>query len=394
MSANKELKAPVIIVGGGIGGASAALALSRKGIRSIVLEQATVFRELGAGIQMPPNAFKAFERLGVVDQVLEAAAFPEALYLMDAITGEQVVKVPVGLPEFKQRFKYAYALMHRGDLLELLIDACRASPLVELRTGMRVSDFVDHGDRVVASMENGEKVEGSALIGADGLWSLTRNKVVGDGQPLTEGDIIFRAVIPFEEVPSELYQTSVVMWGGPFMDFAHYPLRRGEIYNMAAIFRVPLPQDGSTPKGTAEQLMERFERACPAVRALIPKLDTSRQWVLYERPAIRDWSKGRVALLGDAAHAGYHYIAQGACMALEDSVVLADVMAESATVQEGFDRYRDARYLRTARVQFTARQFGELYHADGIHRDLRRDVLGKLTPQKMFDNLSWVFDGV
>lgn len=393
MSANKEIKDPVIIVGGGIGGASAALALSRKGIPSIVLEQATVFRELGAGIQMPPNAFRAFERLGVVEQVLSVAAFPEALILMDAISGEQVVKVPVGLPEFKQRFKYAYALMHRGDLLEVLIDACRASPLVQLRTGTRVVDFEDHGSKVVVITE-GEKIEGSAVIGADGLWSLTRNKIVSDGQPLTEGDIIFRAVIPFEEVPSELYQTSVVMWGGPFMDFAHYPLRRGEIYNMAAIFRVPLPEDGSTPKGTAEQLMERFERACPAVRALVPKLDTSRQWVLYERPAIRDWFKGRVALLGDAAHAGYHYIAQGACMALEDSVVLADVMAESSTIEEGFRRYRDARYLRTARVQFTARQFGDLYHADGINRELRREVLGKLPAQKIFDNLSWVFDGV
>ena len=393
MSANKEIKDPVIIVGGGIGGASAALALSRKGIPSIVLEQATVFRELGAGIQMPPNAFRAFERLGVVEQVLSVAAFPEALILMDAISGEQVVKVPVGLPEFKQRFKYAYALMHRGDLLEVLIDACRASPLVQLRTGTRVVDFEDHGSKVVVITE-GEKIEGSAVIGADGLWSLTRNKIVSDGQPLTEGDIIFRAVIPFEEVPSELYQTSVVMWGGPFMDFAHYPLRRGEIYNMAAIFRVPLPEDGSTPKGTAEQLMERFERACPAVRALVPKLDTSRQWVLYERPAIRDWFKGRVALLGDAAQAGYHYIAQGACMALEDSVVLADVMAESSTIEEGFRRYRDARYLRTARVQFTARQFGDLYHADGINRELRREVLGKLPAQKIFDNLSWVFDGV
>ncbi len=394
MSANQEITAPIIIVGGGIGGASAALALARKGIPSVVLEQATVFRELGAGIQMPPNAFKAFERLGVVDQVLAVAAFPEALILMDAISGEQVVKVPVGLPEFKQRFKYAYALMHRGDLLEILIDACRASPLVELRTGMRVVDFEQKGEKVVATMANGEEVVGSALIGADGLWSIARNKIVADGPPLTEGDIIFRAVIPFNEVPSELYQTSVVMWGGPFMDFAHYPLRRGEIYNMAAIFRVPLPGDGSTPQGTAEQLMERFSKACPAVRALIPKLDTSRQWVLYERPAIRDWFKGRVALLGDAAHAGYHYIAQGACMALEDSVILADTLAESQTFEEGFSRYRDARYLRTARVQFTARQFGDLYHADGINRELRRDVLGKLPHQKVFDNLSWVFDGV
>lgn len=394
MSVNKEINAPVIIVGGGIGGASAALALSRKGIPSIVLEQATVFRELGAGIQMPPNAFRAFERLGVVDKVLSVAAFPEALILMDAISGEQVINVPVGLPEFKERFKYAYALMHRGDLLEILIDACRESELVQLRTGMRVVDFEDHGNKVVVVTDNGEKIEGSALIGADGLWSLTRNKIVGDGQPLTEGDIIFRAVIPFEEVPSELYQTSVVMWGGPFMDFAHYPLRRGEIYNMAAIFRVPLPADGTVPKGTAEELLARFERACPAVRALVPKLDTSRQWVLYERPAIRDWFKGRVALLGDAAHAGYHYIAQGACMALEDSVVLADVMAAAGTVEEGFQGYRDARYLRTARVQFTARQFGELYHADGINREVRKDVLGKLSPQKVFENLAWVFNGV
>jgi salicylate hydroxylase len=178
------------------------------------------------------------------------------------------------------------------------------------------------------------------------------------------------------------------------MDFAHYPLRRGEIYNMAAIFRVPVPADGSTPSGTAEQLMERFDRACGPVKALVPKLDTSRQWVLYERPAIRDWFKGRVALLGDSAHAGYHYIAQGACMALEDSVVLADMLATHATVDEGFRAYRDARYLRTARVQLTARQFGELYHADGVNRDLRKDVLGSLPPERVFENLAWVFNGI
>lgn len=394
MSLKQKFDRPFIIVGGGIGGASAALALARQGIPSVLLEQATVFRELGAGIQMPPNAFRAFERLGVVDDVLKVAAFPEALILMDAMSGDQVIRVPVGLPEFQQRFKYKYSLMHRGDLLEILIDACRAQPLVTLRTGTKVTDFEDRGDRVVAQLANGESVEGCALIGADGLWSMARDRIVGDGQPLTEADIIFRAVIPFEEVPSELYQKSVVMWGGPNTDFAHYPLRRGEIYNMAAIFRVPLPTDGSTPRGTAEQLHAAFERACGPVRALIPKLDTSRQWVLYERPAIRDWFKGNVVLLGDAAHAGYHYIAQGACMALEDSVVLAETMAAAGTIEEGFRAYRDARYLRTARVQLTARQFGELYHANGINRELRKDVLGKMTPQQVFDKLAWVFDGV
>ncbi|MDX2156936.1 MAG: FAD-dependent oxidoreductase [Hyphomicrobiaceae bacterium] len=384
---------PVIVVGGGIGGAATALALSRKGRSVVVLEQTDDLTEIGAGIQMPPNAFKAFHALGVLEAVQAVAAYPERLVLGDMITGEPVYQSPIG-EAFVDRFGYRYALMHRGDLLQILVDACRRSPRIELRTRSRVTDFEDLGDRVVVRTATGDAWEGTAMVAADGLWSATRGKLFEPSQPRTDGYIVCRGVVPVDHLPEALYSQSVTMWGGPGLDLFHYPLRRGEIYNIGASYRDPdLVAGVSNPKGDRDVMMARFAGACRHVRDLLRYIDVSRAWVLYDRPAISRWTRGRVALLGDAAHPTTIYISQGACMALEDAVVIAEAMSRTEDVAEAFRAYETARHLRTARVQLTSRQFGEVYHAGGVERDLRNHLLAGARPEALHDALAWVFGG-
>lgn len=393
---------PILIAGGGIGGTAAALALSRKGMRSVVLEQAEALGEIGAGIQMPPNAFKAFRALGILEAVEQVAAYPERLVLGDMLTGKPAVQAEIGA-EFIRRFGFRYALMHRGDLLQILLDGCRASDLITLRTSSRVTSFRDAGDRVAVATSAGDTYEGRALIAADGLWSPTRGALFGAEAPHTDGYVVCRGVVPVSEIPEELYSQSVTMWGGPELDLFHYPLRRSEIFNIGASYRDPALAQATAlaagalgappPKGDQDLMRARFRDACPHVQAMLEHIDVSRAWVLYDRPPIATWSKGRVALLGDAAHPTTIYISQGACMALEDAVLIAETLARTDDIADALRAYAAARQLRTARVQLTSRQFGEIYHASGVLRDLRNHLLAETPGSALYDTLAWVFGG-
>jgi len=385
---------PILIVGGGIGGAATALALANKGFRSHVLEQAEDFREVGAGIQMPPNAFKVFRQLGVVDAMSAVAAFPENLIHMDMLTGRPIIRVPVG-DEFVSRFEFPYSVMHRGDLLECLLDACRASGMVRLQTSARVSSFSEHDGRVSVFLEGGEAIEGAALIAAEGLWSKIREELLQDGPPRTDGYVVYRGVLPRSDLPDHLYSNSVTMWGGPDLDLSHYPLRRGEVFNIAACYRDPNFKAGQPyPSGDRETLRHYYRDTCDKTREYVDIVDAERTWVIYDRVPVKHWHRGLVALLGDAAHPAYNYIAQGACMALEDAITLAAEFARADTVEAAFHAYVNRRYLRTARVQLVSRQFGEIYHASAVNRELRNQLLSDAPPRILLDTLAWVFNGV
>lgn len=402
MTSPRDASLPIIVVGGGIGGTAVALALSRAGHRVEVLEQAEVLGEIGAGIQMPPNAFKAFRALGVLEAVERIAAYPERLVLGDMLTGKPVYQAEIG-PEFVRRFGFRYALMHRGDLLQILVDACRGSELISLRTSSRVTAFRDVGDRVVVSTANGDAHEGRAMIAADGLWSATRSTLFGSEAPRTDGYVVCRGVVPVSAIPEALYSQSVTMWGGPELDLFHYPLRRSEIFNIGASYRDPALADAiasrgpgaAPPKGDRDVMHHHFRDACPHVKAMLEHIDVSRAWVLYDRPPLTAFARGRIALMGDAAHPMMIYISQGACMALEDAVVLADLVSGTDDIAAAFQAYSAARYLRTARVLLTSRQFGEVYHATGALRELRNHVLSSTPGSALYDTLGWVFgDGI
>lgn len=388
---------PVLVAGGGIGGLAVALALAKKGLNVRVFEQGAEFKEIGAGIQLGPNVYRMFEILGLTKAIESYSVHPEHLIMMDALTGEEVVRVSVGSAEFHKRFGgYLYGVIHRGDLYQVLLDACRLQPGVELSERHRAERYEERGEQVVLHLDGGQQSEGCALIGCDGLWSKVRAQLLGDGKPRVSGHIAYRAVLPRYEVPDDLWQNNVVLWAGPKTHLVHYPLRRGELYNLVAVFHSDQYEEGWDVYGDPKELREKFANERPEVRRLLDKINVWKMWVLCDREPVRGWSKGRVVLLGDAAHPMLQYLAQGANMAIEDAVVLAAYVEHSGyDFCTAFRWYEEARYLRTARVQVTARYYGDIYHAAGVVREVRNWFLApKPGATPSFEGMAWLYDGI
>src|SRR5215469_16833203 len=381
----------VLIVGGGIGGLTAALALARHGIASQLIEQAAEFKEIGAGIQLGPNVFRMFKRLGLIDPVNALAVFPENLIMFDSITGEEVTRIPLG-DGFRKKFHHPYALIHRADLHKVLLEQCRYSNLIKLDAAQKIVDIDESGSAIMAKAVSGKAYRGAALIGADGLWSTIREFVVGDGKPKPAGHITYRAVLPAAEIPNEYRWRNMGFWAGEKVHFVLYPLRTGELYNLVAVFHSNRYEEGWDSYGDPAELHERFAQTCAPVRALLAKIESWRMWVLCDRPPVKDWSRGRVTLLGDAAHPMLQYLGQGACMAVEDAVCLADrAVAADDDYAKAFSTYQAARYLRTGRVQIMARVYGEFYHAGGVAKELRNMMLGARTPDDAMAGMEWLY---
>jgi salicylate hydroxylase len=227
------------------------------------------------------------------------------------------------------------------------------------------------------------------------MWSKIRQKVVGDGPPRVSGHIAYRAVLKREEVPDDLWSPDVMLWAGPKTHFVHYPLRRGTLYNLVAVFHSDRYVEGWNTEGAKDELFARFKGQRPEVQRLLERIETWRMWVLCDREPIKEWTKGRVTLLGDAAHPMLQYLAQGACMATEDAVCLAEKLAAAPDdVPAAFRAYQQQRYLRTGRVQIMARVYGEFYHAGGVAAELRYNALHGRSPEQSYDGMAWLYDGM
>jgi salicylate hydroxylase len=387
MNANRD---PVLVVGGGIGGLAAALALSRKGIPVQVLEQAPEFKEIGAGIQLGPNVFRMFEVLGLTNEMFHWSAFPVGLEFRDSITGETVMELPID-KKFHDKYHAPYGVIHRADMLNVILDACKRSNLIKLTTSQKVVAINDDGSTITAKTESGETHRGAAMIGCDGLWSTVRETIVGDGKPTVSGHIAYRAVLPTDEWPKEYRLPKKVIWCGEKTHLVHYPLRRGELFNLVVVFHSDRYEEGWDTYGDPAELHARFVEKCEPVRMLLQKVNAWKMWVLCDRPPIKDWTKGRITLLGDAAHPMLQYLAQGGNMAMEDAVCLANqIEAAGGDYAAAFQKYQELRYLRTARVQLMARVFGAIYHASGVVRDLRNKVMRDWMTQGGVD-MSWLY---
>jgi 2-polyprenyl-6-methoxyphenol hydroxylase-like FAD-dependent oxidoreductase len=385
--------APILVSGGGIGGLAAAYALARQGLPVRVFEQSPEFREVGAGIQLGPNIFRVLEKIGLKDAILADAHRPPAQEMRDALTGKLIIRIPLGEAFFK-RFGQPYAVTHRADIHGSFLKACQDSNLITLENSRRVDAYEDHGDGITVVLDDGERAKGRALIGCDGMWSKVRDRIVGDGKPRVSGHIAYRAVLKREDVPEDLWRPDVILWAGPRTHFVHYPLRRGELYNLVAVFHSDHYEEGWNTEGSTELLWEHFKGQRPEVLRMLERIETWRMWVLCDREPVKNWSSGRVTLLGDAAHPMLQYLAQGACMATEDAVVLADKVAASPEDLPGaFTAYQQDRYLRTGRVQIMARVYGDFYHARGVTAELRDLALGGRTPEQSYDGIAWLYGG-
>ena len=385
---------PIVIAGGGIGGLTAALGLAQKGFDVTVLERAPVLGEIGAGIQLAPNAFHAFDRLGVGDAARSMAVYVDKLRLMDAMTGEDIAQINLQEP-FHKRFGNPYAVVHRGDLHGVFLRACEADPRITLRTGCAVTGYEQDGSTVRVKLFSGETVEGAALIGADGLWSRVREKVVGDGLPRVTGHTTYRSVIPTEQMPEDLRWNAATLWAGPKCHIVHYPLSGWKVFNLVVTYHNDAPEPVAGKPVDEEEVLEGFRHVHPRAQDIIRHGTDWKLWVLCDRDPVDKWVDGRVALLGDAAHPTLQYMAQGACMAMEDSVCLADEMdAYRGDIEAALESYRQERLLRTARIVLMSRAVGEhIYHPAGTHAALRNAIMSVKSDDEWYDILAWLYDG-
>ncbi|MBY6155051.1 3-hydroxybenzoate 6-monooxygenase [Vannielia litorea] len=380
-----------VIAGGGIGGLALAIGLAQKGQRSIVLEKASQLGEIGAGIQLGPNAFHAFDYLGVGDTAREMAVYIDNLRLMDAMSGDEITRIPLG-EDFRARFKNPYAVVHRGDLHGVFLKACMAHDLVELRTSCEVTGYEQDESSASAVLASGERVTGKALIGAEGLWSKIRQQLVGDGMPRVSGHSTYRSVIPTEDMPEDLRWNAATLWAGPKCHIVHYPLQGGKTWNLVVTYHNHAPEPVAGKPVTHEEVARGFEHISPKARQIIEKGKDWKVWVLCDRDPVLNWVDGRVALLGDAAHPTMQYFAQGACMAMEDAVALSHLVEQGGEVGAMLTRYNEMRRQRTARIQLQSREIGtHVYHPEGAHAELRNTVMSAKKPEDWYEAVAWLY---
>ncbi|WP_030799506.1 3-hydroxybenzoate 6-monooxygenase [Streptomyces sp. NRRL S-337] len=383
--------AKILIAGGGVGGLAAALATARHGHRVTVLERRDSFTELGAGIQLGPNAFHALDRLGVGDAVRERAVFIDELRFMDGTTGRTVRSMPL-TGAYRTRFHNPYAVVHRTCLYEPLLAACRAADGIALRTDSPVVRYEQDAGSVTAVLAGGERLTGDALIGADGIRSTVRGQLLGDGDPRVSGHTIYRSVIPMAKVPEDLRWNTVTLWAGPKWHFVHYPVGGGAFLNLAAT-----RDDGATEAvaglpADRDRVLAEFPDLGTTARRLLELGENWKAWVLCDRDPADRWTDGRVALLGDAAHPMLQYAAQGACQALEDAVVLGELLdGPAADVVQRLEKYHAVRHERTAKTQLVAREMGrQLYHPAGGAARERNAMLAAMTVDDLYDTVQWL----
>ncbi|MGL3212574.1 3-hydroxybenzoate 6-monooxygenase [Bradyrhizobium sp. BR 1433] len=384
---------PVLIAGGGIGGLAVALGLAQKGIRSILLEKAAALGEIGAGIQLGPNAFHAFDYLGVGEAARNMAVYIDQLRLMDALTADEITHIDLG-DAFRARFGNPYAVVHRGDLHGVFLRACQNHELIELRVSSEVTGYEQDGSSVTATLASGERIGGRLLIGADGLWSNIRKQVTADGPPRVSGHTTYRSVIPTEQMPEDLRWNAATLWAGPKCHIVHYPLSGWKVFNLVVTYHNNAPEPVAGKPVSKAEVMKGFTHVHERAQNIIRHGTNWKLWVLCDRDPNEQWIDGRVVLLGDAAHPMLQYFAQGACQAMEDAVCLSHMLASHDDQTAAFEAYSAQRFPRTARVQLMSRAIGEhVYHPSDEHARIRNAIMSAKSQDQWCDDIAWLYGG-
>jgi salicylate hydroxylase len=340
-----------LVIGAGIGGLAAALALMQRGLDVTVYEQAPQLKEIGAGIQIGSNGTRVLRALGLEAALARTQVTPSRRQLRHWRTGESWNWFDLGAASV-ERYGTPHILMHRNDLHTVLADAVRARRPDAIRLGMRCTDIAQDEDSVTARFSGGEAAKGAFIIGADGIHSQVRKALFGADAPQFTGCVAWRGLVPMHRLPTHLAQLLTTNWLGPHGHVLHYPVRRGELMNVIAIVeRGDWTVESWSVAGSREELAADFHDWHEDVHRFIGNIATPYKWALMTRAAMPLWSKGRVTLLGDACHPTLPFLGQGAVMAIEDAYVLAACLAKYATEPAAaLSRYEQIRKDRTASV--------------------------------------------
>ncbi|MFJ5956486.1 FAD-dependent oxidoreductase [Paenarthrobacter sp. NPDC092416] len=386
----------VLVVGGGMAGLAGALALRENGANVTLVERAPEFGEVGAGLQMAPNASRVLKRWGLLEKALEIGVQPKHLVFRDATTGEELTRQSLS-GEFEERYGAPYVVIHRSDLHRVLLEGCEAAG-VKLVNDVMVDSVETVNGRGVVHTATGVDYEADVVIGADGLKSTLRTLVTSD-EPVSSAYVAYRGTVAITPETPATDLEDVVVYLGPDCHLVQYPLRKGELLNTVAVFKSPSFELGEEQYGGVDELQAAYKDCVPAVQAALANLATGIRWPMYDRDPIENWIAGRMVLMGDAAHPMLQYLAQGACQALEDAAVLQDVTAGTVFTADGVNpaawdeallSFNSARAARTSRVQRTARVWGESWHVSGLARTLR-NLLFKSRKDNDFQYDDWLY---
>jgi len=387
----------VLIAGGGIGGLAAALACARQGLPVQLLERAAQLSEVGAGIQIGPNVTRILQAWGLGNALAQAAAFPQRLQARDARTGQVLGSLRLG-ERAQALYGAPYATIHRADLQGLLHEAVQRAG-VAMHLGHAVTGWQESVDGLEVHTPAGQSWQADALIGADGVWSTVRQKLLGDAPARFTGHLAYRALVAQADLPAHLRSHEVTVWMGSRLHVVHYPVRGGEWLNLVAIVHGDKPEQADVwdAAGHAQALMQAMGAVSGAVgqdlHERLASVPAWRQWALHDRAPVssaREMAQGRVALLGDAAHPMRPYLAQGAGMAIEDAQVLAQCLAQGAgRTADRLQAYAEQRWARNARVQARAIRNGRIFHAQGLVA-MGRNLSMRLMGERVMD-VPWLY---
>ena len=383
----------VIVVGGGIGGLSAAFALTRKGLNVRVLERSAEFSEVGAGIQIAPNCTRILNSYGLLGEAKALGVLPASMLMKDALDG--TVLTSLDLKDMERRYGTPYMVIHRSDLHGLFLKACQDAG-VDLRTSQHVTGYENTPDGARVRLADGTAGAARLVVAADGLHSVARGQLVGD-EPVNSAYVAYRGAVPMEKArENNISESDVVVYVGPGCHFVQYPLRGGDLFNQVAVFESPRARAGEEDWGTPDELDAAFARTTENVQKGLPLMWRDRCWRMFDRDPIMTWVYGRIALLGDAAHPPLQYIAQGAIMAIEDGYVLAEHLAANpgdpagAGIDAALAAYQAVRAEHCRRVVTASRDWGALWHLDGERRERRNQILRARDPRD-YSFVDWLY---
>jgi salicylate hydroxylase len=393
MTSNERKK--VVIAGGGIGGLAAAVACAQRGLPVQLLERAAQLSEVGAGIQIGPNVSRILQAWGLGAALAQVAAFPEQLQARDAQTGQVLGTLTLGA-RAQATYGAPYATIHRADLQGLLHRAAQSAG-VDLLLGQTVQGWRGAEAGLQVNTAQGLSLEASALIGADGVWSAVRQQLLGDAPARFTGHLAYRALVAQADLPAHLRSDQVTVWMGSQLHVVHYPVRSGQWLNLVAIVHGVKPEqaDDWDQAGHTQMLMQAMGAVGKDLHERLASLPAWRQWALHDRAPMagaHEMARGRVALLGDAAHPMRPYLAQGAGMAIEDAQALAQSLsAGGASVTQQLQAYAEQRWARNARVQARAIRNGRIFHAAGPVA-WGRNLSMRLMGERLMD-VPWLYGG-
>lgn len=391
MGARRATSSTVIIAGAGIGGLTAALCLAKAGFASTVLERERRLSEAGAGIQLSPNASRVFAFLGLEGQLREVGSQPDALQIFAARSGQALATIPIGKTA-TERYGAPYWSVHRADLQRLLLDAAEAAPQIDIRLSKPVARFVDDADGIAVHTTGDEIHSAAALIGADGRGSRVRELLLGDGPPTFSGYVAWRGLVAAPAVPEPLRGATIGLWLGSNAHLVHYPVKRGDWLNIVAVTRNPSAATHWSSPAEFAGLEPWFHNWASPARQLLAEVSEWRTWSLFDRTPAKRLAKGRVALIGDAAHPMLPFMAQGGAMAIEDGAVIAGLLGEAnGTIPDALQRFETLRLKRVARVQREARHNANIYHLAFPAAQIRNQVIAASSGNKLLGRYDWLY---